>query len=106
MICFCDRAKEAEDKATHKALYGESPTLEQDSTMPGDVILGDYASYQQPSPMSSFGRLAGTALVAAAIMIPIAWMVAEYVNNRPEPTPVITPDTDTDTTTELKIFRG
>ena len=86
----------AEDKIGMRLLGGDIPQSKGDDM--GDVDLGGN-TYNVQQPVSSFGQLAGMALLALAIGGPLSAIVWKWLD-----TPATT-FTDTDTTTDLVIFR-
>lgn len=92
----------AEDAVAIKALGGTLDSAEADPL--GDVNIGDHYHSNEPSP---FSQMAGKALLAASVAGPLAAVAWKYLDRPPavEP-PAAATAVDTDTVTELKIFRG
>ena len=77
----------------------------QGGTMPkGDEKMGDIfmVDGDMAAPQSPFAKLAGTALLAAVLGTPPTILMWEYLHREPAPATAVT---DTDTRTELRIFR-
>ncbi len=88
------RSIEASNRIALRAQGGNLPEGED----MGDFILGDVTNVRHAEP-STFGRLAGAALLALAICGPIAAVLWKYLD-RPA-----AEYTDTDTTTDVVIHR-
>ena len=96
----------AEDELGIKALGGKipqptTPDSQAGRDMVGGVDLGGNShTYNIQQPATSFGRLAGAALLAGAIGLPLSGVAWKYLDRPPAPV-----FEDTDTNSELVIFR-
>lgn len=89
----------AEDQIALGALGGNMPDAGA-ADMVGDVYLGDQHT-NITSPGGQFGRMAGSALLASALLAPVAAVAWKYLDR--EPTPVIAPSEDT--RRNIRIYR-